>query len=585
MGGFNTLSLINISEISCKSCYKCVNSCSVKAIRMLQEKAEIIEDRCISCGNCLVICPQRARSIINDVSSVKKAIKDGKKVIASIAPSFAAAFDLLEYGQLAGALKKLGFSYVEETGIGAEVVDELYKDELCSGKYTNFICTSCPSVNYLIEKYYKELIPFLAPVVSPMIAHGKLIKKHYGNDSIVVFIGPCVAKKKEAYELKSYDSIDEVITFSELSDWIKEENINLQEQPSIPFDRAAGSFGKSYPLCGGAVSNLEKVAERLSYETIKVQGIDNCIEIFNSIASKEIKGVLVEANVCKGGCIGGPYMLLKNTGYHARLKKIRSYIDKAEKAVEPATIYVDEAFKASIKRSFKDKGFQKEIPLEKDIKSILKKMGKTYIEDELNCGGCGYESCRAHAIAIYQGMSEINMCFPYIRSKAESLKNLIFESSPNVIIILDEELNIKEFNPAAEKVFKVSYNDIKDKPISNLIDDRNFKIARDSKCNISGEKIETKNNRLILLEAVMYLQKQEIILAIMKDITTEEKNHSELIKVKENTLNAAQEVIDKQMRVAQEIASLLGETTAETKIILTKLKKLANEEIDNELLH
>lgn len=579
------MSLINISKVSCKSCYKCVNSCSVKAIRMLQEKAEIIEDRCISCGNCLVICPQRARSIVNDVTSVKKAIKEGKKVIASIAPSFAGAFDFVEAGQLASALKKLGFSYVEETGIGAEVVNELYKEELSSGEYTNFICTSCPSANYLVEKYYKDLIPFLAPVVSPMIAHGMLIKKHYGQESFVVFIGPCVAKKNEAEELNNYESIDEVITFTELSDWIKEEGIIIQDQDSMPFDRESNSFGKSYPLNGGAVSDLEEIAKELSYEIIKVQGIDNCMEIFNSIASKELNGVLVEANVCKGGCIGGPSMMLKNTGYHKRLKRIRSYIEKSKKEEKSAVFSMDCSLKETFKRSFEDKSFQKLMPQEKEIKSILKKMGKFDTEDELNCGGCGYESCRAHAIAIFQGMSEINMCFPYIRSKAESLKNVIFESSPNVIIILDEELNIKEFNPAAEKLFRISFNDIKDKPVSYLMDHKNFIIARDSKCNISGEKVETKNHRLILLEAVMYLQKQEIILAIMKDITSEEKNHIELIKVKENTLNAAQEVIDKQMRVAQEIASLLGETTAETKIILSKLKKLANEEIDNEFLH
>ena len=540
---------------------------------MVSEKAEIMEDRCISCGNCLITCPQRARSVVNDVSHVKEAIKSGKTVVASIAPSYPGAFNFKEAGQIVSALKKLGFSYVEETGVGAEIVNEMYKEKLKEKKYANFITTSCPSANYLIEKYYPSLIKFMAPVVSPMVAHGKLIKKHYGKDSFAVFIGPCIAKKNEAVD---DNVIDEVLTFGELSNWLLESNINILDENPLEFSHRAGDIGKSYPVSGGVLKDLNDVAIKNGYESIKVNGMENCMELFDNLVSGELSNVLVEANVCKGGCIGGPSMVLKSTGYYKRLKRVTDYAGEKSKSIsyEKTKINKEELYK-----EFHDKSIKKEKPSEKEIQNILRKLGKFDVDDELNCGGCGYESCRDHAIAIFEDMSEISMCFPYIRGKAESLKNVIFENSPNVIIILDEDLVVKEFNPTAEELFSVSSSEIKDRHISELLDDLNFKKVLSEKNDILGEKVKTRDGKITLLENIIYINKQSIILAIMKDITEEEKNKGELLKVKENTLNAAQEVIDKQMRVAQEIASLLGETTAETKVILTKLKKLTNEEI------
>ena len=192
------MKLLNFSKANCKNCYKCLRTCQVKAVKIQNDQADIVEERCIGCGQCLVVCPQDARNIKSDLEDVKAAIKQNKRVIASIAPSFAGAFDMPTAGHFAAALKNLGFSIIEETAVGAEIVAQLYDKAIKNNKQKNLFTTSCPSANYLIDTYYPSLAKYLIPVVSPMLAHGKMLKQSYGHDSYVVFIGPCTAKKIEA---------------------------------------------------------------------------------------------------------------------------------------------------------------------------------------------------------------------------------------------------------------------------------------------------------------------------------------------------------------------------------------------------
>lgn len=575
------MSLINLSRSSCKSCYKCVNSCAVKAIRMKNEQAEIVEEKCISCGNCLVVCPQRARSIENDVKYVKQAIRNGKRVVASIAPSFPGALKFHNEGTLVAALKKLGFAHVEETAIGADFVSELYKKEFETGKYKNFITTACPSTNYLIEKYYPSLVKYMVPVVSPMVAHGKLIKQHYGEDSYVVFIGPCIAKKDEACEPENLGAIDQVITFRELSNWIDEEIDDVSTLSELDFDRRSYRRGSAYPLLGGVVESFTKKSSDNFYEIIKVDGIQECMELFQSMENGDLNRVCIEANVCKGGCIGGPSMTISRTGFYKRQQMVKNYVKSKIDMISSCIYTFQEG--GMYYRKFLDKSLNLPEPTEEQLSAILRKMGKFEPEDELNCGGCGYNSCRENATAVFQGMSDIPLCLPYIRSKAESLQNVIFKNSPNITLILDCELNVLELNPKGEEIFGVKSQDIKNKPISYFLNDEDFRRVKDTKQNLISRKVFFEKYNVTMLENILYLEKEDIILAIMNNITEEEKNKLELRHVKENTIDAAQTVIDKQMRVAQEIASLLGETTAETKVILTKLKEISKEEIgDNQ---
>ncbi|MBU3146770.1 [Fe-Fe] hydrogenase large subunit C-terminal domain-containing protein [Clostridium sp. CF012] len=565
------MSNINFSKAYCKNCYKCLRSCPVKAIKFENEQATIDEERCIECGHCLTICPQNAREIKSDVEVVKSAINSGKKIIASLAPSFAGYFDV-EQGRVVAVLKKLGFSIIEETAVGAEIVADLYNDYIVEHKRDVYITTSCPSANYLVEKYFEEIMTYLIPVVSPMIAHGKVLKEKFGGDSFVVFIGPCLAKKSEFEYFLKDNVIDAVLTFDELNSWITESSIEIHDLEEENFNVNSYSKGQGFPMGGGIIEAMGEKLKQSSLSIITVSGMEECIEVFNSIKNGDLKGVLIEASACKGSCIGGPVMVKNGENYYTKLRKVKNYIKSRKNYNDPISTEIPNNI--NFNRKFIEKSIKKSIASEEQIAAIMKKMGKYELIDELNCGVCGYNSCREKAQAVFEGMAETTMCLHYMRTRAESLSNEIVENTASNLILLDGEMNVVEINPAAKAIFKIQSQNIIGKPISLLIDDTNFKKVRESGKNIIGKKVAYPQYGVVFIENIVYLPKQDMVLASMINIVTEEKNKKELMKVKENTLNAAQEVIEKQMRVAQEIASLLGETTAETKIILTKLKKI-----------
>lgn len=565
------MSNMNFSKAYCKNCYKCLRSCPVKAIKFENEQATIDEERCIECGHCLTICPQNAREIKSDLDIVKIAINSGKKIIASLAPSFAGYFDV-EEGRVVSALKKLGFSIIEETAVGAEIVAELYNNYIVDNKREVYITTACPSANYLVEKYYEDVIPYLIPSVSPMIAHGKLLKDNFGEESFVVFIGPCLAKKSEFEYFRKDNVIDAVLTFDELNSWITESGIEIHNIEEEDFNINPYSKGQGFPMGGGIIEAMGEKLKKSSLSVITVSGMEECIEVFNSIKNGDLKGVLIEASACKGSCIGGPVMVKNGENYYTKLKKVKNYIKSRKNYNDP--INTEIPTNIDFNREFTGKSINRIMATEEEITAILKKMDKFEPKDELNCGVCGYNSCRLKAQAIFEGMAETTMCLHYMRTRAESLSNEIVENTASNLILLDGEMNVREINPAAKAIFKIQSQNIIGKPISLLIDDTDFKKVRETGENIIGKKVAYPQYGVVFLENIVYLPKQDMVLASMINIIAEEKNKKELMKVKTNTLNAAQEVIEKQMRVAQEIASLLGETTAETKIILTKLKKI-----------
>ena len=566
------MNFLNFSKANCKNCYKCLRNCPVKAIQIKNEQAHIIEDRCIGCGQCFMVCPQNAREIASDLEGLYNAISQNKKIIATIAPSFMGAFDISQGGQIVSGLKKLGFHHVEETAIGAELVTMDYKNYIKNNKKTNYITTCCPSSNYLIEKYYPSLIEYMMPIVSPMIAHGKYLRKEHGWDSYIVFLGPCTSKKIESIEYQHKGVIDAVITFEELEILFKKNNINLNDLEPMDFDKTAHKAGSSFPIGGGVLSSVIKDMIKDEYEVIAVDGINQCIELFESLEKGSIKNAIIEANVCIGSCIGGMAMPKNKENFYLRKNRVKNYIkSKKENGVNSEVFVLDDNI--NLKKWFVEDKINVQVS-EKDIRKILRKMGKFTLEDELNCSGCGYNTCRQKAKAVVLGMAEINMCLPYMRSKAESLKNMIFENSPNAIFVVDEDMLIKEINPIVEKIFNVKASKVKEKGLAILLDDEDFRKVRDTKESIIGKKVSYYERDVVFIQNILYIEKQNVLLAIMIDITSEEKNRERLTEVKKQTLDAAQKVIEKQMRVAQEIASLLGETTAETKTTLTKLKKI-----------
>ena len=403
-----------------------------------------------------------------------------------------------------------------------------------------------------------------------MLAHAELLKFLYGKEAFTVFIGPCIAKKQESENAKD-SAVDAVLTFKELSQWFDDREICVADMENAPFDNLSTKMGAAYPLKGGIASGLKDLIH-----CHHVDGIKEAKEMLDWLSSRGTDSAFVEISICSGSCIGGPVLPLDSPNYYGREKCIQNYMERISKVDECAK----KTFSPSIDISaaYKACPVIKAEPSEKDISQILQQMWKYDKKDELNCEACGYVSCREKAVAVFEGMAETSMCMPYMRARAESLKNIIFDNSPNIIFMLNKELIIKEVNPRAEAVFQIDAKVWKGRNMEDLIDVETFKRVLETKKNLYNHRMAYANYGLTLLESVLYIEEQEVVLCIMTDVTRQEKHQMELSAMKENTIDAAQKVIDKQMRVAQEIASLLGETTAETKITLMKLKKLSQKE-------
>lgn len=565
------MNVIGFKEAKCKNCFKCVRICDVKAITIKNEQAEIMSDKCILCGHCLEACPQNAKTFISDIDLVKSFLDSNHKTVVSIAPSYLGVLDFDSPGQVVTALKLLGFHAVRETAEGAAYVTREYEHLLLHSKMDNIITTCCPSVNDLIEIYYPSLIASMAPVVSPMIAHGKLIKKVYGNDTKVVFLGPCIAKKREAVgddRTKGY--IDAVITFQELKEWLLSEQIHLHELNDTPLDNPDPCVHRLYPISSGVISSVITSKQEVDrYRKFYVHGMKNCIELFESMQKGEISGSFIEVNLCNGGCI-------KGTGLDREvISRFKVKLDMEEKIKkEPISDpnYFDHLSQLELFKVFRDRSPSDPLPSEREIRNILKQIGKTKKEHELNCGACGYSSCRDKAIAVYQGKAELNMCIPYMHEKAQSMANVVLDTTPNIILIVDSDMKIIEFSKAAQGYFHLSRATAKEKYLYELIDHTDFETVLTTHKNILGKKVTYPELGITTLQNIVYVEEQNGVLGIFQDITMDEDKQKQAYKMKIETIEMAQRVIDKQMLVAQEIAGLLGETTAETKVTLTKLR-------------
>lgn len=563
------MSLITISQANCKNCYKCVRYCPVKAIKIKDGQAEVIEERCISCGICVNICPQKAKVIRSDIDKVKGFIKEGHTVVASIAPSFLSVVANPE--DFIARLHGLGLHEIRETAEGAELVSRQYPRIIKELPSKPVISTACPVIINLVERYYPKLLSHLAPLVSPMVAHGRYIKETKGNKVKVVFIGPCIAKKQEAEDDEVRGAVDSVLTFRELKEWIQEDKI------SNSYSRTEGMFdpepenARYFALPGGLLRTSKIDGDLDNIKTVVVDGIDECKQVMDAIEKRGLDAEFFELLACRGGCIGGPAAGIEENPFVKReryLKQIELISSKIN-IFNPGT---DTGIELT--RGFHSKVFIKHYPGERKIREILSSIGKTSEDKELNCGSCGYPSCRDKAVAVYQGMAEPDMCMPYMRSKAESLANLIIDSTPNGIILTDAKLRIQEFNPSAERMFKINRNQVIGKELGTLIDDSDFLNVLMSRKSIIDRRVKYERFNLVTLQTICYIHEQDLVLGIFTDITRQEGREKELAEVRRETIEKAREVINKQMRVAQEIAGLLGETTAESKVLLTRLINL-----------
>ncbi len=557
------MNCLTLKKSNCKNCYKCIRHCPVKAIRFSGNQAHIIGNECILCGQCFVVCPQNAKEIVNEVEKVKVLIQSGDPVVVSLAPSFIANYDGVGINSMRSALQKLGFFDVEETAIGATIVKNEYERILAEEDRDVIISSCCHSINLLIQKHYPAALGYLADVMSPMQAHCQDIKKRIPNAK-TVFVGPCVAKKDEA---EYYEGIaDAVLTFEELTEWLKEENIELEPVS----DKDEFSRARFFPTTGGVLKTMSEVSD---YTYVAIDGVENCIAVLKDIEKGKIHKCFIEMSSCVGSCVGGPVI----EKYH-HTSNIKDYIEVASYAGSK-DFEVDMPKPIELKKNFSFIERKLPMPSEIEINNILRQMGKFKPSDELNCGSCGYNTCREKAIAISQGKAEFSMCLPYLKDKAESFSDTIVKNTPNGLIVLNEQLEVQQINTAARKIMNIrSASDVLGDQVIRILDPSVFMTVLSTGRDVRDQRVYLAEYKRYVEQTVVYDRDSHLLIGIMRDVTDEEAEREKKENISRQTVEVADRVVEKQMRIVQEIASLLGETAAETKIALAKLKESITDE-------
>ncbi|MDR2631351.1 MAG: histidine kinase [Spirochaetaceae bacterium] len=558
---------LTLNAESCKNCYKCIRHCPVKSIKFSNNQAYIIDDECILCGNCFVTCPQKAKEIRSDIEKAKALLQNGSPVYVSVAPSFTVNYasrpnGAVSIGQMETALKKLGFAGAEETALGATMVKKRY-DAMIDGEEQDVIISSCcPSVNLLIQKYYPEALSCIAPVMSPMQVHCADLKRRYPG-SKTLFTGPCISKKAEA---EMYGGqVDCVLTFGELSRWFEQENIKIDGSGE---EKDRRTLARAFPSSAGILHTMEKKNPRYAY--LAVDGIDNCKAAIEDILKGRLEKCFIEMSACTGSCIGGPAMEKHYSPVWDYLTVRSGAGDQDFETGEFPAESLHKTFKALLPRKVH---FGKQA-----IDEVLRNIGKTKPEDELNCGTCGYNTCREKAQAVLEGKANSTMCLPYLIAKAESFSDDIIKHTPNAIIVLNENLEVQQINNAACKLLNIAPGNILGDQVVRILDPIPFVDACREEKNRYNKRVYLADYRKYVDQTILYDKNYRIIICIMRDVTDETLRKETKEQFNRSAIEITDKVIEKQMRTVQEIASLLGETTAETKIALTKLKESLNDD-------
>lgn len=547
--------ILGLKKTNCKSCHKCIRNCAVKSIRFTAGQAHIVEDECILCGRCFAVCPQDAKVIASDMEKVRIMLQTGT-VYASIAPSFAASYPGVGIDALEDALKKLGFAGAEETAVGATIVKKEYERILDEEKPNILVSSCCSSINLMLRKYYPEALFTLAPLITPMQAHCRDIKRRH-PEAKTVFIGPCISKKSEAAE---EDAVDAVLMFDEFNRWLREEWIELGRREDI----RKGGRARVFPTAGGIIETMDKNPE---YTYVAVDGVKKCMDVLDEIKEGRLHNCFIEMSACEGSCADGPILdKMKNTPAQNYLQVVR-YAEKEDFAVEK---YAKEEI-AAVYEPFE---LEAEQPSEAEIKAMLLKMNKLSKEDELNCGSCGYCTCREKAIAIIQGKAEISMCLPYMLSQMENLSDSVVANFPDAILVLNDELEIQKINPKAKKILRIrDESDVMGEHIGRLLDPEPFEMVMLKKKDLMYEQLYLAEYECYVEQTIIYNREGHQFICILCDITADMALREKKLANQNQAFEIANDMAKKQLKIVQSIASLLGETTADTLIALEHLKE------------
>lgn len=557
--------LVFTNRARCRNCYRCLRVCPVKAIRIQNGQAQVEASLCIACGTCRRECPQQAKSFRSDVERVAQWLREDAPVVVSLAPSYASVYSGEKRGRLAAALRRLGFSRVEETALGAEITARETDGFIRAHPGQAAICSACPAVVQYIEKYLPHLVNLLVPVVSPMLAHARLLKTRLGAGIRVVFIGPCLAKKLEAERADSAGWVDAALTFEELNGWLEEETISLDSLAPVPLDGAAQTVSRNFPLLGGLAKTAAWETDLLSDRVAAVSGFEIIADLFQTLQTSPHPWI-VEPLFCREGCINGPGIPVAGNVYEYKQRVLR-YAALAPSAIlrsGPAGDY-GACYRA-----------QPPAPVfsEAEIQAVLDKTGKARPEDRLDCGACGYASCRDKAVAVLRGMAEPEMCIPQMIRQAEQRTDKIIATTPNGIVILGEHLEILSMNLAFRAMFQAS-DAVLGKPVSTLLDPADFeKIASRAESKVEGRGV-FPNYHLVCHQILYSLPEDRQFVGIFINLTHREDTERVLRNLKQETIKQSQELLDHQIRMAQDMVKFLGENTAQAERLVRQLTEAA----------
>lgn len=560
--------IVHTDKANCQDCYKCVRNCPVKSIRILNGQATVEPERCILCGTCVEICPANAKKYRLDIVTVRQWIENpDEKVYVSLAPSFRTYFADIEPDKLNSAIEKLGFKGVSETALGAEIVSWHTKKLFEKDPDGVYISSACPSVGLLLQKYYPEIYKkHYSPLPSPLGAHGQYLKDLLGKDIKVVFVGPCIAKKSEP---DCFDGLDLTLTFEELDKLFEIYNIDARNiDNETPYCTDEARYAKLFPVPGGMIKTIDPKSELLNTKTFAIDGIDELRTFFDQF-SDQYKGLFIEVLACREGCLNGPIM-----------RSIKNPAQNRIEFIHQTTIHEDspseEICQLPISMELESKPVRIRSYSEERITQTLNKMGKYKPEDELNCNACGYPTCRDHAVAILDGRAELSMCASYMRKLAESKANFLLEADPNGIIILNEKLKIMSSNPSFRKIFQLEEGEIPEY-IQDIMPDDDFFEVLTTENKVVNKQVHFPERNITVRMSIFPIESYRLIGAIFDNITSEIVQKKEVNQLGETTIAHAHQVINNQMHTAQQMARMLGDVTAETKILLNELIKLAEQ--------
>ena len=554
---------IRLVDSHCHNCLRCVRACPTNAMTYLHNEPRIEANDCILCGRCYAACPHDAKSQKSEFKQVLAWLKNGEEVILSAAPSFAVIWENI--GALKNLLIRRGFKDVEETAQGAAMVSRAYIKLMEENTMKNIITTCCPAINTLIEKEYPDLIDQMAPVVSPMIAHGRMIKKNH-PDARVVFLSPCIAKYKEIEDARFAGAIDACVSMPEIVQWVKDD---LKEEEQSEWSEFEGSISRVYPTAGGVIRTLP---DNDNYEFLPVDGIERVRVMLESIRSGELEGCLLEVNSCRGACLAGP---LLSHFTHAEFAGQRR-INKVARDLPRVT---DGELPVDMKAVWKDDSSHHPKHSEEEIRKQMIAMGKTSPMKIHDCGACGYETCRLKAIAVLDGKADPKVCLPEALEAAQSLSNVVLDNTPNAIIVVDNELRIRDMNRSGKKILGFDMVNPSGMPLEGILpNDALLDTIRNVGRKTAYFHCYYDMYDKLFEHAIVNVPNQNLKVIILMDRTQETLQEIAMANMRTETIEVTQQVINEQMRTVQEIASMLGETTAKSKVALLKLQKVINGE-------